>query len=202
VQSSKQGFSSSKSISTQLFFKSPIVQEALEQCVFDRDVDPDQMIDLLENLLKVHELRPNQSFDWYGDLQGSWELVFSSAIANLPLVGKKLFQGYFVPMREIIHFDIPHHTMGMEVQFLPLDNFPTYTNWAYDLKWHPKKAELTYQMENNKDDLTSVWKILYADGHVLVADCSERLGLVVLRRIPPSELETLKEKRGENTDSN
>mmetsp|Transcript_16193 Transcript_16193/g.39590 ORF Transcript_16193/g.39590 Transcript_16193/m.39590 type:complete len:108 (-) Transcript_16193:341-664(-) len=68
----------------------------------DRNVDPDQMIDLLENLLKVHELRPNQSLDWYGDLQGSFEFVFSSSIAEIPLVGKKLFHGYFVPMQSFI----------------------------------------------------------------------------------------------------
>ena len=201
--------------STQHFFKSPLVQEALEQCVIDRDVDPDQMMDLLQNLLKVHNLRPNQSFDWYGDLQGSFEFVFSEAIADLPLVGKNLFKGYYHPMREIVHFDIPNQTMGMEVQFLPIPNFPTFTLWeslgmevqfrpipnfptftlwARDLKWDPEKAQLSYQMDGK--DNTSVWKILYADGHVLVAECSVHLGLVVLRRIPPSELEALKEERG------
>jgi len=187
---------------TQLFFKSPVVQEALESCVVGRDVDPDQMIDLLQNLLKVHDLRPNQSYDWYGDLQGSWEFVFSSAIADVPLIGKNLFQGYFVPMLEIIHFDFPQQTMGMEVQFLPVRNFPTYTLKASNLKFDAEKAEVSYQMDAKKkeQDVTSssIWKILYADGHVLAADCSERLGMVVLRRIPPSELEALKEKRGQN----
>lgn len=185
--------------STQHFFKSPLVQEALEQCVMDRNVDPDQMIDLLKNLLKVHDLRPNQSFDWYGDLQGSFELVFSSSIAEIPLVGKNVFHGYFVPMREIVHFDFPNHTMGMEVKFLPLPNFPTFTFWGHNLEWNPEEAQVTYQMDGK--DNTSVWKILYADGHVLVAECSVHLGLVVLRRIPPSELEALREERGQHTDA-
>lgn len=192
---------SSRSI-TQHYFKSPLIQEAFEQCVVDRNVDPDHMIDLLENLSKVHDLQgPNhhQSYDWQKDLQGSFEFVFSSAIAEIPLVGKKLFRGYYLPMREIIHFDFPHQTMGMEVKLLPLPNFPTFTLQAHDLAWDPEEAEVTYQFDGK--DNTSVWKILYADGHLLVANCSVHLGLVVLSRIPPLELRALnEERRGHTTD--
>ncbi|KAL3937885.1 MAG: hypothetical protein SGBAC_007099 [Bacillariaceae sp.] len=194
---------SSRSIS-QLYFKSPLIQEALQQCVVDRNVDPDQMIDLLENLSKVHDLQgPNhhQSYDLQKDLQGSFEFVFSSAIAEIPLVGKNLFHGYYLPMREIIHFDFPHQTMGMEVKFLPLPSFPTFTLRAHDLAWDPEEAEVTYQFDGKEN--ISVWKILYADGHLLVANCSVHLGLVVLRRIiPPLELQKhgTRNGRGHATD--
>mmetsp|Transcript_16193 Transcript_16193/g.39591 ORF Transcript_16193/g.39591 Transcript_16193/m.39591 type:complete len:91 (-) Transcript_16193:165-437(-) len=90
--------------------------------------------------------------------------------------------------------------MGMEVKFLPLPNFPTFTLFAHNLKWHPEQAQVTYQMDGK--DNTSVWKILYADGHILVAECSVHLGLVVLRRIPPSELKALNKERGHTTTVN
>ncbi|CAJ1946045.1 unnamed protein product [Cylindrotheca closterium] len=185
------------SSTTQHYFKSPLVQEALDQCILDRNVDPDQMIDLLENLSNEHDLRPNQSYDCQRDLQGSFEFVFSSSIAEIPLIGKRLFRGYYLPMREIIHFDFTNLTMGMEVKLLPLPNFPTFTLQGHDLQWHPNEAQLTYQFDGK--DNTSVWNILYADGNMLVAKCSVHLGLVVLRRIPPLELQALNEERGHTT---
>jgi hypothetical protein len=110
---------------------------------------------------------------------GTFELIFSSAVAQLPVVGSWL-DGY-LPNKETIQFDFEKGKMTLNVDTLPF--LPTLTIVGEDLTWQEDESSsstLSYKIQGK--DKTSYWKILYADETVVVGKSSVT-GLNVIRRI-------------------
>lgn len=110
-------------------------------------------------------------------VDGSFELVFSPAVANFPIVGP-WFDGY-LPNKEIIKFDLENGELQLSVETFPF--LPPIDIVGEKLSYDEITASLMYTVKGK--DKTSQWDILYAEQGALTAKSSVT-GLNVIRRIP------------------
>jgi hypothetical protein len=149
------------------------VRETLKACVLDRSVGSEALVQLLESLER-------RSIDFerisQGYVNGTFELIFSSAVAQLPIVGNML-DGY-LPNKETIVFDFDAGVMSLTVETLPF--LPKIDIIGEGLDWDTQATTLSYIIQGK--DKKSQWKILYADESI-VAGKSSVTGLNVIRRL-------------------
>ena len=171
------------------------VQEILESCALDRNVDSKILIETLKSLEKQREdtlSTGTTSTSIPKDLvTGAFELIFSSSVANLPVVGF-LCKGY-MPNREIISFDFDDEKgrggkLKLDVETIP-NVIPTITIIGDDLMYNEETNTISYKVRKNdkkdgasSDVKTSEWKILYATDKIVAAKSSVT-GYNVIRRI-------------------
>ena len=171
------------------------VQEILESCALDRNVDSKILIETLKSLEKAREdtlSTGTTSTSIPKDLvTGAFELIFSSSVANLPVVGF-LCKGY-MPNREIISFDFDEDgkrgKLKLDVETIP-NVIPTITIIGDDLMYNEETNTISYKVrKNNKKDgstssdvKTSEWKILFATDKIVAAK-SSLTGYNVIRRV-------------------
>jgi len=118
-------------------------------------------------------------------VEGVFELVFSGAVAGLPLIGR-ILDGY-LPNRETITFDFEAGRMALRVETLPF--VPPIDVIGDDLEWDDATGgSLGYRVRRKntsgaaKAAERSTWKIFYADDGVVAARSSVT-GLNVICRI-------------------
>ena len=111
-------------------------------------------------------------------VEGKFELVFSSAVAGIPFIGK-ILDGY-MPNREIITFDFDSKEMSLVVELLPF--LPTIDIYGADLKWDEQDAVLEYTVRGKEETSPSQWDMLFADDNVVAARSSVT-GLNVIWRL-------------------
>jgi len=158
-------------------------EEVIRQCANKQAVDAAIVISALETLEKgIHiasaTSRQSSTRIDATSLDGNFELIFSSSVANLPLVGK-LFGGY-MPNKEIITFDIDRKQMSLIVELFPF--LPTIDIYGDSLTYDETAAALEYQIRGKEGKPPSRWDILYADGDIVAARSSVT-GLNVIRRV-------------------
>ena len=134
-------------------------------------------LDVTELLESLEEQQPPPSVP-KEFLEGTFELVFSSAVKELPFVG--MFYDGYMPSKEIMNFNFTAGEMTLTVETLPL--MPQIDIVGDKLTWDPEKATLSYIIEGREEMPPSTWQILYASEHVLAARSSVT-GLNVVRRI-------------------
>lgn len=147
-------------------------QEVLSECVTTRSTPADQVIrelQKLDNATDPPKILPS-------NVVGKFELVFSSGVANLPLVGR-ILNGY-LPNKEIIEFNPEEGFVTLDVETLPF--VPTISIKGNNLQWNQESAVLSYIIEGN--DKRSEWKVLYADDSMVAAKSSVT-GLNIIKRI-------------------
>ena len=109
-------------------------------------------------------------------VNGSFELIYSSAVAKLPVVGA-WWDGY-LPNREIIKFDLENGELRLCVETFPF--VPTIDIIGENLIYDEITASLEYTVKGKTK--ASNWDILYADQDVIAAKSSVT-GLNVIRRL-------------------
>mmetsp|Transcript_122349 Transcript_122349/g.307681 ORF Transcript_122349/g.307681 Transcript_122349/m.307681 type:complete len:177 (-) Transcript_122349:122-652(-) len=108
-----------------------------------------------------------------GDVEGTHELVFSSALAGVPLL-----EGY-MPTREVMSFSFgTGGLMQLEVETLPF--LPSIQIVGEDCTFNDHTATISYRIRGKSE--TSTWRVVYADGEVLAA-VSSVTGLNIARRV-------------------
>lgn len=147
-------------------------QQLLSECIATRSTSADQVIQELQKLDNLTD--PPKIAQ--SNVVGKFELVFSSGVANLPLVGK-ILNGY-LPNREIIEFNPEEGFMTLDVETLPF--LPIISIKGSNLQWNQESAVLSYIIEGK--DKRSEWKVLYADD-AMVAAKSSVTGLNIIKRI-------------------
>jgi hypothetical protein len=148
-------------------------EDVIQQCANQQNIDAATVISALETL----ESRQRTPVD-ETTIDGNFELIFSSAVANLPVLGK-VFDGY-MPNKEIITFDIERNQMSLVVELLPF--LPTIDIYGDALTFDEGAATLEYTIRGKEGKTPSKWKLLYADGDVVAARSSVT-GLNVIRRV-------------------
>ena len=109
-------------------------------------------------------------------INGTFELIFSSSVSNLPLGIGNLLDGY-MPNKETIIFDLEAGRMSLSVETLPF--LPSIDIVGEKLSWEGSTNTLQYIVQGK--DTISEWNIIYADDTV-VAGKSSVTGYNVLRR--------------------
>ncbi len=150
------------------------VSDILQKCAKDRSAKALDVISILENLEKKDTFQGN---DLAVAIDGKFELIFSSAVANIPLIGNML--GGYMPNREIITFDLENKKMSLVVELLP---FLPPINVHGDSLVLNDDATLEYTVRGKEGKPPSQWKILYADDDTVAARSSVT-GLNVIRRL-------------------
>lgn len=176
----KQRLASSSSSLEDKYDKSNVVA-ILRQAAEYRSVPSNDLTQILEDLLEdINENNSNNENNIPIEyVHGTFDLIFSSAVANLPIIGTWLFDGY-LPNREIISFDLfdKQPQLTLVVETFPF--LPPFTIIGNNLLFDPKTSTLSYCIEGK--DSTSLWKILYADETIIAAQSSVT-GLNLIRRI-------------------
>ena len=155
--------------------------EALvRRCALERGVPAEEVLRALE---KLEGRPPSGSWDASMFVDGAsgdaaaWELVWSSAVAGLPIVGG-LLRGYF-PTRETLRWDIAAARLDLEVETIPF--VPAIKIEGTGLVWDAQEATLTYSV-NEKPK--STWTLLLADVDAgVIAARSSVTGLNIIRRV-------------------
>ena len=107
------------------------------------------------------------------DLAGTWELVFSSAAAKIPLL-----DGY-MPNRELLTWDLKAARLELEIETLPM--LPKVRVVGESLAWDEATQTLTYTVGSKP---TSEWKLLFFDASDgVIAARSSVTGLNLIRRL-------------------
>lgn len=151
----------------------------LRNCANKRSVDAKTVISTLEEMETLRD-RGN-SFFTKELVDGKFELIFSSSVANLPFIGS-IFNGY-MPNKEIITFDFEQGQMSLLVEILPF--LPTINIYGDSLKLKDGVAiEYTIRGKSKKQNSpkSSRWDLLYADDEIVAAKSSVT-GLNVIRRL-------------------
>lgn len=174
-------------------------EAVVTRCALERSVPADEVLRALE---KLEGRPPSRAWDdslFVDESSGSaasWELVWSSAVVGLPLIGG-LLRGYF-PTRETLKWDLAASRLDLEVELLPfmprldvqgvsdlsqslLPKSPTVNIEGSDLVWDAQEATLSYSV-NEKPK--STWTLLLADKDAgVIAARSSVTGLNIIRRV-------------------
>lgn len=152
----------------------------LQECATERSANTSEVIAKLEELESSAAAGTSNldQIDLRTALDGQFELVFSSAVANLPLLGN--IWGGYMPNREIITFDFRKKEMSLIVELFPF--LPTIDIYGDSLALDESNATLEYLIRGKEELPPSQWKILYADDNVVAARSSVT-GLNVIRRL-------------------
>ncbi|KAJ1477687.1 hypothetical protein T484DRAFT_2023656 [Baffinella frigidus] len=135
-----------------------------------RRAEAAEILPALEELLAT---KPQLGAIGEEDIAGEFELVFSSAVANVPFL-----KGFF-PNKEILSFDLQAKVLKLEIEILPF--LPKINVIGNGLVFDPAASTLTYQVKEGQEP--TVWELFYAADGVLGAK-SSKTGLNVARRIP------------------
>lgn len=132
--------------------------------------------------LEARRVGPPADASLFGSADGgvaAWELVFASAVADLPLVGG-LLNGY-LPNRETLRWDLAGERLDLEIELLPLA--PCVQVEGSGLRWDSEAQTLTYAV---KERPPSTWTVLYADPDAgVLAARSSVTGLNIIKRVGP-----------------
>ena len=150
-------------------------QQVLSRCAVQRSPGADEVINVLLDLECSRVVAGSLEVS---EISGVYELVFSSAVAELPLVGG-LLKGY-LPNKELITFDFETSLMSLAVETLPF--IPSINIYGDELTWDADGSTLSYRIRSNQPKPLSTWTILYADAE-LVAARSSVTGLNVIKRV-------------------
>lgn len=151
-----------------------IEKSIIEKCAIEKSVPPEDIISLLKRLDKDKQKGFGLKIE-KKNVEGEFELIFSSAVADLPLIGG-LVKGY-MPNKELITFDFAEKQMSLIVQTLPF--VPSIDIFGDNLTWKEEGA-LEYTVRGK--DSASRWDILYADETICAAKSSVT-GFNVIKRI-------------------
>lgn len=155
------------------------IENVIRECATQRSVDASVVISTLEKL--ENTCSNNNPFNNSVDenvIGGKFELIFSSAVANLPVLGS-VFGGY-MPNKEIITFDLEEKQMSLIVELLPF--LPTIDIFGDSLQFNKETGIIEYTIRGKEEQPPSKWDILYADNNVVAARSSVT-GLNVIRRV-------------------
>lgn len=150
-----------------------VEKSILEKCA-EKSVAPEEIISLLKRLDKDRQKGFGEKIE-KKNVEGVFELIFSSAVADLPVIGG-LVKGY-MPNKELITFDFAEKQMSLIVQTLPF--VPSIDIFGDNLTWKEEGA-LEYTVRGK--DSASRWDILYADDSICAAKSSVT-GFNVIKRI-------------------
>ena len=107
------------------------------------------------------------------DLGGTWELVFSSAAAKLPLL-----DGY-MPNRELLEWDVRGGQLRLTIETLPF--LPPVRVTGEALEWDGAEQALRYTVGEKP---RSEWRLLFLDRESgVIAARSSVTGLNIIRRL-------------------
>lgn len=161
--------------------------DVLQKCAIDRSAKASDVIETLEKLERSLTSKPLGSTSIYlkevdlsTALDGTFELIFSSAVANLPILGNLC--GGYMPNKELITFDLEKKQMSLVVELLPF--LPSIDIYGESLALDEDGATLNYVVQGKEQKPPSQWKILYSDvsGEIIAARSSVT-GLNVIRRV-------------------
>ena len=155
------------------------IENVIRECATQRSVDASVVISTLEKI--ENTCSNNNPFNNSVDenvIGGKFELIFSSAVANLPILGS-VFGGY-MPNKEIITFDLEEKQMSLIVELLPF--LPTIDIFGDSLQFNKETGIIEYTIRGKEEQPPSKWHILYADNNVVAARSSVT-GLNVIRRV-------------------
>ena len=153
--------------------------ELVDQCALRGGVPAD---DVLHALAKLEARRVGATVDaaLFGSTEGgaaAWELVFASAVVELPVVGPLL--GGYLPNRETLCWDLSAGRLELEIELLPF--LPRVRVNGEELTWDGAAQTLTYRVEERPP---SVWTVFYANQKAgVLAARSSVTGLNVIRRV-------------------
>lgn len=150
-----------------------IEKTIIEKCAVEKSIPPEDIISLLKRLEKDRQKGFGEKIE-KENVEGEFELIFSSAVADLPFVGV-LLKGY-MPNKELITFDFAEKQMSLIVQTLPF--VPSIDIFGDNLTWKEEGA-LEYTVRGK--DSASRWDILYADDSICAAKSSVT-GFNVIKR--------------------
>ena len=156
------------------------IASVIRNCAYNRSIESGRVISALEKLEQQRAgSSPGRKID-RSLVQGTFELIFSSAVAGIPLVGS-ILDGY-MPNREVITFDFDtKKEMSLIVETLPF--IPTVDIYGDNLIWDEENATLQYTIRGKEDNKPpSRWDILFADEDIVAARSSVT-GLNVIRRL-------------------
>jgi len=153
--------------------------DVLYNCVRGSGIQKSSSSDVIEFLRRLEEDRDglqetNEIPKEF--ISGTFELIFSSSVSNLPLGIGTLLDGY-MPNKETIVFDLEAGRMSLSVETLPF--LPSIDIVGEKLSWEGSTNTLQYTVQGK--DTISEWNIIYADDTV-VAGKSSVTGYNVLRR--------------------
>ena len=119
-------------------------------------------------------------------VEGVWELVFSTFVQGVPLIN-----GY-LPVQEYITVSFAERAMSLEttlIRALPRDWQPKFKIYPGDVfLWDAQTAELTFNLRVRPDAApkeVKSWQVLYADSaHLLVRSGT---GYNLMKRVPSAE---------------
>eukprot|EP01083_Nonionella_stella_P116114 344793_1 len=125
----------------------------LQKCAIDRSAKASDVIETLEKLERSLTSKPLGSTSIYlkevdlsTALDGTFELIFSSAIANLPILGNLC--GGYMPNKEIITFDLEKKEMSLVVELLPF--LPSIDIFGESLTLNKDGATLEYVVQGKE----------------------------------------------------
>lgn len=149
-----------------------LISNTLSEAASQRSVPSSKLLPLLEEL----ESEPDRRAIPRNLVEGTFELIYSSAVANLPLIGS-ILDGY-LPNKEIIVFDLENGKLSLTVETLPM--IPSIDIEGEGLTYDEATSTLEYTVTGKS--VSSQWAILYADETLLAAKSSVT-GLNVIKRI-------------------
>lgn len=142
---------------------------AVTRCAVKRDAPAAEVIDALDEL----EIQPVGLPAVASDLDGQWELIFSSAAAKVPFI-----DGY-MPNREVLTWDLEARRLELAIETLPF--VPAIRVVGEKLSWDEQAQMLSYTVG---DKPPSTWTILFVDrANGVVAARSSVTGLNVIKRL-------------------
>lgn len=155
----------------------------ITRCALQRDAPAAEVIAALEAIEAAPaDDGPNLSGRACAtDLSGqqTWELVFSSAAAKLPLL-----DGY-MPNEERLTWDLEAQRLELEIETLPLAFVPKIRIVGEGLRWDEAAQTLTYTVGSKPP---SEWRVLWLDrANGVLAARSSVTGLNVIRRLEQKE---------------
>ena len=109
----------------------------------------------------------------------AWELVFSSAAAELPLLGG--FLNGYLPNEEILRWDLAASEPELDLQISTLPFFPKITVKGRGLSWDEAAQQLSYRVKDDRP--VSTWRIIFLDAEAgVIAARSSVTGLNIIKR--------------------
>jgi len=165
--------------------------DVVKLCALKKDVPASVVSRYLEKL-EAEVARERDASRWSAEIFGnaasgdvySWDLVWSSSVADLPVVGD-LLGGYF-PNRETLQWDLEGRRLDLEVELFPTDwkkefsfDAPCIQVEGKNLCFDADAGTLTYQVI----DKPTTWTLIFADAEAgVIAARSSLSGYSVIRR--------------------
>lgn len=155
--------------------KNTDVSSTLFRAASQRSVPSSELLPLLEKLDKEHTSTSTPIPRAL--VEGTYELIYSSAVANLPLGLGSILDGY-LPNKEIINFDLKGGLLSLRVETLPF--LPSIDIEGENLTYDDATSNLVYTVKGKNK--SSAWTVLYADETLLAAKSSVT-GLNVIKKL-------------------